>query len=298
MAARRPARDPVSMETTESIREPHGVRGGRLTRRRADRWAGGVAAGLGDYFDLNPAVYRVAFVALALAGGTGVLLYAAAWLVIPEEGSEESLASDYLKKHRDHPRRLVGLGILAFVALVALSEARLWPSPGNLWLAVVLTLGALVWWRLGPAAPVRRRLLATTLVALVAAAAAALVLAVRIPLFAGIGDRLDRPAVVADVHSKYTLGIGELRLNLDRARLPKGQTFVKATVGIGKLRVLVPENATVDVDGHVQAGELVLFGEKQGGTHVHSHTVDRTGSGRVLVLDLHTGLGKILVERG
>ena len=69
------------METTEIISEPR-----RLTRPREGRWLGGVAAGLAAYFDLSPTIYRIAFVALALAGGTGVLLYIAAWLVIPGGG--------------------------------------------------------------------------------------------------------------------------------------------------------------------------------------------------------------------
>src|SRR5215471_12999365 len=115
----------TTMETTETIREPR-----RLTRPRDGRWLGGVSAGLGAYFDLSPAIYRIAFVALALAGGTGILLYVAAWLVIPEEGEEESIAAAELKKHRDRPRRLIGVAILAFAAILALSEARLWPSPG------------------------------------------------------------------------------------------------------------------------------------------------------------------------
>ena len=64
----------------------------RLVRVDEGRWLGGVCAGLGRYFDINPLVYRIAFAALALAGGTGVLLYVAAWLVIPGERSEESFA--------------------------------------------------------------------------------------------------------------------------------------------------------------------------------------------------------------
>jgi phage shock protein PspC (stress-responsive transcriptional regulator) len=50
----------------------------RLVRVDEGRWLGGVAAGLGRYFDVNPLVYRIAFAALALAGGTGLLLYLAA----------------------------------------------------------------------------------------------------------------------------------------------------------------------------------------------------------------------------
>lgn len=303
MAPRRAARDPLfdtidqkertTMETTETIAEPR-----RLTRPREDRWLGGVSAGLGRYFDLSPTIYRIAFVALALAGGTGVLLYVAAWLVIPEEGKEESIASAELKKHRDRPRRAIGVAILAFAAIVALSEAHVWPSPGNLWLVLALAIAAFAWWRVGPDAPVRRRVVTASVAVLLVVVAAAVTLAVRVPIFAGVGDRLERPAVAADVHSKYTLGIGELRLDLRHVALPKGQTFVKATVGIGSLRVVVPADATVDVEGRVQAGLVRLLGETDDGTHVHSHIVDRTGSGRVLVLDVRTGLGRVEVSRG
>ena len=130
------------METTETIREAR-----RLTRPRDGRWLGGVAAGLGAYFDLNPAIYRIAFVALSLAGGTGILLYIAAWLVIPEEGEQDSIAAVALKRERHRPGRAVGLALLAFVGILALGEASFWPDPGNVWLAAALAGAALVWWQ-------------------------------------------------------------------------------------------------------------------------------------------------------
>jgi predicted membrane protein len=113
-----------------------------------------------------------------------------------------------------------------------------------------------------------------------------------VPVFAGIGDRS-----YYTVHSKYTLGIGKLTIDVTDAKLPKGETFIKATVGIGDLRVFVPDDASIDVVGNVQAGDAVVLDHKDSGTRVRSHVVDRTGSGRVLVLDLHTGLGKIEVQR-
>jgi phage shock protein PspC (stress-responsive transcriptional regulator) len=281
------------METTEIIDEPR-----RLTRPKGNRWVGGVASGLGTYFDLSPNLYRIAFVVLALAGGTGVLLYLVAWLVIPEEGADHSLAEEELRKHRDRPRRLLGLALIAFVAVIVLSEAHVWPSPGNLWLGLVLVIGAVAWWRLGPASPTRRRVVIGSLLAILALGFVALVLAVRVPLFAGIGERSDTPGVAADIHSRYTLGIGRLTLDFSHVEFPKGQTFVKATVGIGDLVVKVPMDATVDTQGRVQAGDLTMLGQHDSGSHVHSHLVDRTGSGRVLVLDLRTGLGAVRVERG
>ncbi|MBN2112981.1 MAG: PspC domain-containing protein [Acidimicrobiia bacterium] len=57
----------------------------RLYRSRGDRMLGGVAAGLADYLQVDSALVRLAFVALVLAAGTGILLYVIAWIVIPEE---------------------------------------------------------------------------------------------------------------------------------------------------------------------------------------------------------------------
>jgi phage shock protein PspC (stress-responsive transcriptional regulator) len=280
------------METTEIINEPR-----RLIRPKGDRWLGGVASGLGVYFDLSPTIYRIAFVVLALAGGTGVLLYVVAWLVIPEEGAADSIAGEELRKHRDHPRRLLGLAVLGLAAILALSSAHFWPSPGNFWVAIALGIAAIAWWRIGPATPGRRRVVVGSLLGACALAVVGLVLAVRVPLFAGIGNRSDTPAIAQDIHSKYTLGIGRLSLDFSNVQLPKGQTFVKATVGIGDLHVIVPHDASVDVVGRAQAGDVHLLDQDDNGMHVRSHIVDRTGSGRVIVLDLRSGLGRVEVTR-
>jgi phage shock protein PspC (stress-responsive transcriptional regulator) len=240
-----------------------------LTRPRDNRWLGGVCEGLGRYFDLNAAIYRIAFVALAFAGGTGILLYIAAWLVIPEEGATDSIAAAELRKHRDHPKRLLGFAVLATIGLAVLSSIHVWPTPGNLWVLAALLIAALAWWR--------GRLIVGLLLGAVVVLVAGLLLAVRVPVFSGIGDR-----TYTDLHSKYTLGIGKLNLDLGDAQLPKGQTFVKATLGIGHLEVVVPDDA---------------IDRRDKGTHVHSSFTDPTGSGRVLVLDLHTGIGKIEVFR-
>jgi len=119
----------------------------RLVRTSDGRWLGGVCAGLGRYFDINPLVYRIAFAALALAGGTGLLLYLAAYLVIPDEHADESIAVEKMRTRRDQPWLLLGVGLLGFGALFALTEASFWPGNGNFWFAAVLAGAALVWWR-------------------------------------------------------------------------------------------------------------------------------------------------------
>jgi phage shock protein PspC (stress-responsive transcriptional regulator) len=135
--------EPTYAPTAADPRPPR-----RLTRSHDGRWFGGVCEGLGRYFDVNPAVYRLAFVALALAGGTGLLLYLAAWLVIPDEGRESSLAEQALRDRRDRPVLAAGVGLVGLGAILFFSHAPFWPHPGNLWLAALLVGGGLVWWEL------------------------------------------------------------------------------------------------------------------------------------------------------
>ena len=75
---------------------------------------GGVAGGLGDYFGMDPVIFRLLFIVGALAGGIGILAYLAAWLLIPETGepggpslraSPPDRASADLDRHRVARRR-------------------------------------------------------------------------------------------------------------------------------------------------------------------------------------------------
>ena len=67
-----------------------------LRRRSGGRL---VAGGLAEYLDVEVTVVRPAFVVLGL-GGIGLPLYAAAWLLIPSEQSDASLAPDLLARHQ------------------------------------------------------------------------------------------------------------------------------------------------------------------------------------------------------
>ena len=74
----------------------------RLHRRRSGRMLGGVAAGLADYFDVDPVLVRVGFVVLALVGGLAVPLYLAGWALIPDEDTDTSIAEEILARERPH----------------------------------------------------------------------------------------------------------------------------------------------------------------------------------------------------
>lgn len=56
----------------------------KLYRSSKDKFLGGVCAGLGEYFDIDSNIVRIVWVALTLASpGFGILLYIAAWLLVP-----------------------------------------------------------------------------------------------------------------------------------------------------------------------------------------------------------------------
>ena len=64
----------------------------RLYRSSDDKMVAGIAGGLAAYLGVDAVLVRLAFVALVLAGGAGVLLYLIGWLVIPVEGSARFVA--------------------------------------------------------------------------------------------------------------------------------------------------------------------------------------------------------------
>ena len=72
----------------------------RLHRVDRGRMLAGVAVGLADYFDVDPTIVRVGFVALAFLGGLAVPLYLAGWLLIPDEDSDVSVAEELLARER------------------------------------------------------------------------------------------------------------------------------------------------------------------------------------------------------
>lgn len=118
---------------TASIKELH--------RSRDDRILAGVAGGLGRYFDLSPAFFRVAFAVLTLVGGAGILLYVAAALVIPDEGRQDSIVSEALRRHRDRPWLLVGVALVGIATVSIVAQADFWPNSGFAW--TLLLLGGL-----------------------------------------------------------------------------------------------------------------------------------------------------------
>jgi phage shock protein PspC (stress-responsive transcriptional regulator) len=113
----------------------------RLTRSSSDRIIGGVAGGVGRYFGIDPTLVRIGFFALALLGGTGLVVYAAALLLVPLD--DETAGA---------PRTARDRGVAIAVAAALIVAALVFGSFGFVFggalvpLAFLALAGLAVWW--------------------------------------------------------------------------------------------------------------------------------------------------------
>jgi phage shock protein PspC (stress-responsive transcriptional regulator) len=114
----------------------------KLTRSGADSLIGGVASGLGRYFNLDPVLLRIAFVALSFAGGIGIIAYLLLLVFVPSDGAERPGGAN---------KAVAVAGAIALgVALVAfLGSPLFFFGPGLLVIALVGLAGYLLWRAVG-----------------------------------------------------------------------------------------------------------------------------------------------------
>jgi phage shock protein C len=86
--------------TTADTRETGTQAQPALTRPHHDRMLAGVAAGIANYLDVDVTLVRIVLAVLTVAGGAGVPIYLAGWLLIPEEGASQSIASELIGSRR------------------------------------------------------------------------------------------------------------------------------------------------------------------------------------------------------
>ncbi len=118
----------------------------RLLRRPIEgRAFAGVAAGLGQRFDISATWFRVAFVLMTVFGGIGLLLYILGWLLIPEEGSDEPLVTQWLSGFDTSNTGMVVGVVLVGVAAVILASSFHLISGKFVFAAILLVVGVLLY---------------------------------------------------------------------------------------------------------------------------------------------------------
>ncbi len=125
-----------------------------------------------------------------------------------------------------------------------------------------------------------------------------------IELGGGVGERVWRPGDTTT--SSYRVGLGQGTLDL--ADYPHGATptpTIRASVGVGELRVVVPSNLTVQVRSHVGIGDITgsngsssetsdPFDNSDASRDIS--TTETIGSGEPeVVVDARVGIGQVTV---
>jgi phage shock protein PspC (stress-responsive transcriptional regulator) len=144
-----------------------------LTRSRSNRKVAGVAGGIAAYLGIDPLIIRIVIVVLTIFGGSGLLLYVAGWLLIPDEGEQYSEIERIVGRDRTRGPS-IGAVIVTVIALIVLISSlgalgdHWWFGGPDLWpLVVVGSVVALVWYARrdsSPAAPVATTAAAATMV--------------------------------------------------------------------------------------------------------------------------------------
>jgi len=266
----------------------------RLERVKDGRMLTGVAAGIGRYLDIDANLVRIGFVVLTFVGGSGILAYLAAAVLLPGEGGEPAIIKSLRLPWRSGAgRAALGAALLVVAAALVLAstDAVHWDVAAAiaiLGLGVVLIAAAFAGgarWLIIPG--------------LLLAGVVGFLKAADVQLKGGWGDRNIAVASTADLHDRYDLAVGQLRLDMRQLALGPGEErSVRARVGMGDLVIRVPQGVTVEADARSGAGQVELFGRQSDGLDVTRTTARDIGTGGgTLHLDADVGLGRVVVVR-
>lgn len=117
----------------------------RFRRNSNDRVLAGVGGGIGERLGIDPVVVRLAFVVLTLAGGTGIVLYLAAFLLMAwPDPTAEPVATP-----RTTARQVLAVALVVAGLLVIARSAGLWLGDRIVWPAALAVTGSAVLWTRG-----------------------------------------------------------------------------------------------------------------------------------------------------
>ncbi|HJT37644.1 MAG TPA: PspC domain-containing protein [Actinomycetota bacterium] len=116
----------------------------RLVRRCDRRVVAGVAAGLGDYFGVDPIWFRVAFIVTTFLGGVGIIAYVAMWLLLPKHTDTrptqlQGRVQEFASSFRGTPS-WVGVALVFLGGALVISAATHW-HPAIFWGVGLILVG-------------------------------------------------------------------------------------------------------------------------------------------------------------
>ncbi len=283
-------------EDTTQVQPPATEPPRRFLRSRSDRMIAGVAGGLGEYFDVDPVIFRIGFVVSLFLGGLGLLAYIGfALFVDSEEGEAATGAPGGRRRTALRVLAVIGVAVAITAGLVAVVAAGVFATATGHGLAaaiVVIALGAVL-----AVAAFRggaRWLIVPALALALGVGGAA---AADLEWKGGVGDREYHPVSAAAIPANgYRLGLGRLAVDL-RGIDWKRTTVVrlKTRLGVGEEVIAVPSNVCVEANAHAGAGQATVAGVQSSGFDVDNDQQDGSTATPRLVLDAGIDAGDLTV---
>jgi phage shock protein PspC (stress-responsive transcriptional regulator) len=113
-----------------------------------------------------------------------------------------------------------------------------------------------------------------------------------------VGEHVHQPRSLAELGPEYSLGVGDLTLDLSQLDFSGTTRDVQVHLGLGRASVIVPPGTQVEALGHVGLGEASVLDRHEEGLG-NSVEASSPGSGAgTLRIDLHVGMGEGTVRRG
>jgi phage shock protein PspC (stress-responsive transcriptional regulator) len=282
----------------------------QLRRSRTDKILGGVSGGLAEYSGIDALLWRVGFVALALAGGTGVVVYLLLWLLMPAGPTYSGAPAEPRVKAPAGPRSPVpGMTLAALLIVVGvlalINRFTGWDlgPRGFLGTALLFVGLGLIAAAFTGGRRARGGLIALGIVLSLALAAASTMPWNDIHGFrGGVGDRTFLPATAEQVSDVYRNGAGDMTVDLTRVDVSHLSAPIRTRIehGLGDLQIRVPADADVRLSIDTGIGNIDTFGQGSvdhgffPGTGTGSWVDDGQAEFDIVV---HSGAGDVEVSR-
>jgi phage shock protein C len=114
----------------------------RLHKSARDKVVAGVCGGLAEYFGIDPAIVRLAFVIAALAGGASVAVYIVLAIVLTDGSPDDAAAPRTANGATVVGALMAGIGVLLLAANLGWLGWMGWVDRALFWPVVLILLGA------------------------------------------------------------------------------------------------------------------------------------------------------------
>lgn len=113
----------------------------KLYRSRDSQVIAGVCGGLGEYFEIDPVIFRIIFIVLSFVYGIGLIAYAIAWIVVPQRSEGEVVQPATPSEKSELTRYLPGLILIIVGAAFLLGRIWDWWTFRYVWPLALIGIG-------------------------------------------------------------------------------------------------------------------------------------------------------------